>query len=61
MTKTIDTVGMKMDGIKMARTNITVRMTKDKMGMSISLCDDKVMLLVPIEPIKKELKEMLNA
>ena len=47
-------------GLMKAR-NIFVRITADDMGKTLSLSDDQnVMLLIPIEPIEKELKSALG-
>lgn len=46
----------------MQPTRITVRMTSDSKGKSLSLADEKenVMLMIPLEPIAKDLKQILN-
>lgn len=43
-------------------TRITVRITSDSRGKSLSLADEKenVMLMIPLEPIAKDLKQILN-
>lgn len=43
-------------------TKITVRMTSDSKGKSLSLADEKndVMLMIPLEPIAKDLEQILN-
>lgn len=42
--------------------DITVRITKDKRGKSLSLTNEElgIMLMVPLEPIEKELAEALK-
>lgn len=42
--------------------DITVRITKDKRGKSLSLTNEElgIMLMVPLEPIEKELAETLE-
>lgn len=42
--------------------DITVRITKDKRGKSLSLTNEElgIMLMVPLEPIEKELAEALE-
>lgn len=42
--------------------DITVRITKDKRGKSLSLTNEElgIMLMVPLEPIEKELAEVLE-
>ena len=46
----------------MQPTRITVRMTSDSGGKSLSLADDKenVMLMIPLELIAKDLKQILK-
>ena len=47
---------------QMQPTRITVRMTSDGKGMSLSLADEKenVMLMIPLELIAKDLKQILK-
>lgn len=42
--------------------DITVRITKDKRGKSLSLTNEElgIMLMVPLEPIEKELAKALE-
>lgn len=50
-TKTVS--GLFSDGKRFNRTPVTVRITKDKNGQTLSLSDDNaVMLLIPLEPLK---------
>lgn len=46
----------------MTDKTITVRMTKDSNGKSLSLADEKgnIMLMIPIEPIEKDLKQIIG-
>lgn len=46
----------------MQSTRITVRMTSDSKGKSLSLADEKndVMLMIPLELIAKDLKQILK-
>ena len=46
----------------MQPTRITVRMTSDSKGKSLSLADEKknVMLMIPLELIAKDLKQILG-
>ena len=47
---------------QMQPTRITVRMTSDGKGMSLSLADEKenVMLMIQLELIAKDLKQILK-
>jgi hypothetical protein len=46
----------------MQPTRVTVRMTSDSKGKSLSLADEKenVMLMIPLELIAKDLKQILK-
>lgn len=61
MTITKDIPGMMLNKTMQKKT-ITVRITKDAFGKSLSLADENegIMLMVPIEPIEKELRQMLE-
>ena len=61
MTITKDIPGMMLNKTMQKKT-LTVRITKDVLGKTLSLADDdeSIMLAVPIEPIEKELKQMLE-
>ena len=40
---------------------LTVRITSDKIGKSLSISDDEnLMYMIPLEPILKRLKEVVN-
>lgn len=56
--------GCRYDGKKIIDTNITVRITSDEMGKTLSLADENpffgVMLAIPLESIEKELKKVLE-
>lgn len=53
--------GLVFDGLMTDKT-ITVRMTKDSNGKSLSLADEKgnIMLMIPIEQIEKDLKQIIG-
>ena len=54
MTKKVKVRGMKMSNNKMKIADIVVRVTVDKIGKSLSLSDEKqVMLEVPMEGLEK--------
>lgn len=56
--------GARSDGKSVSITNITVRITADELGKTLSLSDDNtltgVMLSIPLETIEKELKKVLK-
>jgi hypothetical protein len=53
--------GMQTDGYKIRVRDIMVRITKDKLGMTLSLSnEDDVMLAIPLEPVKERLREVLK-
>lgn len=62
MTLTKDINGLIIKGDSMQGAEITVRMTSDSRGKSLSLADEKenVMLMIPLELIAKDLKQILN-
>ena len=43
-------------------TKITVRMSSDSIGKTLSLADEKenIMLVIPLEPIARDLKQILK-
>ena len=43
-------------GIKMCETPVTVRMTSDKMGQSLSLSAGNYMISIPMEQVKDIIK-----
>ena len=61
MTITKDVNGILCNDF-MQKSKITVRITKDSKGKTISLADEKenVMLIIPLEPIEKDLKQILR-
>ena len=61
MTITKDVNGILCNDF-MKKRKITVRITKDSKGKTISLADEKenVMLIIPLEPIEKDLKQILR-
>lgn len=61
MTITKDIPGMILNKTMQKKT-LTVRLTKDAFGKTLSLADEDegIMLAVPIEPIEKDLKQMLE-
>ena len=61
MTITRDVKGIRYDGSTVNKT-ITVRMSKDSKGKSLSLSDEKgnIMLMIPIEPIETDLKQIIS-
>lgn len=56
-----DVPGLKMDGTGISGCTITVRITGDSIGKTISFADEKdgVMLMLPLESIEDKLKEIL--
>ena len=60
------TITKKIEGIRMnkgmRKKMITVRMTRDKFGKSLSLADEEgeLMLLIPLETIENDLKKILE-
>lgn len=61
MTITRDVNGILCNDFMQER-KITVRITKDSKGKTLSLADEKenVMLIIPLEPIEKDLKQILR-
>lgn len=61
MTITKDVNGILCNDF-MQKRKITVRITKDSKGKTISLADEKenVMLIIPLEPIEENLKQILR-
>lgn len=61
MTITKDVNGILCNDF-MQKRKITVRITKDQKGKTISLADEKenVMLIIPLEPIEKDLLQILR-
>lgn len=61
MTITRDINGLIFED-SMQPTRITVRMTSDGTGKSLSLADEKknVILMIPLELIAKDLKQILD-
>lgn len=61
MTITKDVNGILCNDF-MQKRKITVRITKDSKGKTISLADEKenIMLIIPLEPIEKDLKQILR-
>lgn len=61
MTITRDVNGILCNDFMQER-KITVRITKNSKGKTISLADEKenVMLIIPLEPIEKDLKQILR-
>ncbi|WP_269477775.1 hypothetical protein [Hominibacterium faecale] len=59
MTAIKQVTGMVYDDVskKMKVTTLTVRVTHDIYGSSLSLEDGKTMLQIPLEPIEKMLKK----
>lgn len=59
MTKEKKLVGIKSDGINTELAKITVRVTKDEDGATISLSDDKTMLFnVSLRDLRNWLREI---
>lgn len=60
------TITKKIEGIRMNKVMrkkmITVRMTGDKFGKTLSLADEEgeLMLSIPLEPIEDDLKKILE-
>lgn len=60
------TITKKIEGIRMNKVMrkkmITVRMTADKFGKTLSLADEEgeLMLSIPLEPIENNLKKILE-
>lgn len=56
--------GGRSDGKSVLITNITVRITADALGKTLSLTDENpsngVMLSIPLETIEKELKKVME-
>lgn len=56
--------GMKFDGKILSQTDITIRITADKYGKTLTLSTENplngVMLSIPLEAIEKELKKVLK-
>lgn len=53
--------GLISDGYNIKGTDITVRITSDEMGKSLSLSDDdKILLMIPLDPVAQRLKEVLK-
>lgn len=61
MTITKDIPGMMLNKTMQKKT-LTVRITKDALGKTLSLADEdeSIMLAVPIEPIENDLRRMLE-
>lgn len=61
ITKTVKGAMMTLRGVN-PNADITVRIKKDKRGKSLSLANEDlgIMLFVPLEPIEKELAEVLK-
>ena len=59
MTAIKQVTGMVYDDAagKMKIAKLTVRVTHDRMGSSLSLEDGKMMMEIPLEPIEKMLKK----
>lgn len=55
-----DVNGIIFDGNTMAPSRLTVRGTADSKGKSLSIADDKIMLEIPLEPILKDIKKMME-
>ena len=53
--------GMQTDGDRICVRDIVVRITKDEHGITLSLSNEEdVMLIIPLEPVKARLKEVLK-
>lgn len=53
--------GMQTDGDRIFVRDIVVRITKDEHGITLSLSNEEdVMLIIPLEPVKGRLKEVLK-
>ena len=53
--------GMETDGDRICEKEITVRITSDRFGKSISLSNEEDrLLMIPLEPIIPRLKELLK-
>ena len=61
MTLIKDIKGLKIKGTLMQWADITVRISSDSKGKSLSLADDNegIMLMIPLESIESDLKEIL--
>lgn len=60
-TTTHEVIGMETDGDVSEMKTITVRITADGAGKSLSLSnEDDCMLCIPLEPIEDRLKEILR-
>ena len=47
--------------VKVNEEDLMVRITSDEIGLSLSISDDKSrMYLIPLEPILKRLREIVN-
>lgn len=53
--------GMQTDGDRIIVRDIVVRITKDEHGITLSLSNEEdVMLIIPLEPVKQRLREVLK-
>lgn len=61
-TTTHDVDGFRMDHKGMRLTTITARVTKDELGATLSLADerDEMLLAIPLEPIAERLREVVS-
>lgn len=60
-TTTHEVIGMETDGNAFEVKTITVRITADAAGKSLSLSnEDDCMLCIPLEPIEDRLKEIMK-
>lgn len=53
MTKRIDINGLYSDAKTIQKQIITILFTSDKLGKTLSLCNDDILLTVPFEEIEK--------
>ncbi len=55
-----DVNGIIFDGNTMIHARLTVRGTADSKGKSLSIAYDNIMLEIPLEPIHKDIKKMME-
>lgn len=60
MTRARDVVGISVTPLGMRKARITVRMTVDKKGASMSLSVGGTMLSIPTEAVKTWMQDWLN-
>ena len=62
ITRQVEGLTMKMPILSMRKSKIDVKLTADKLGKTLSLCDGETMLTIPLEALKDviEVKEVNN-